>query len=144
MNKLDIAFLLGLIIAIIISSVNSFAKDLENISESVLRFHILANSDSQEDQDLKLKVRDAILEETADLFEEGHTRLEVEQIALDNLSGIQEIAERVIAENGYNYSVKCELTYMEFDARTYDTITLPAGYYDAIRITIGEAKGHNW
>ena len=144
MKKIDIALLLGLIIAIIISSVDAFANNFEDISDSVLRFHILANSDSEEDQALKLKVRDAILIETAGLFGEGESRLEVEQIVVDNLDSIQKIAERVIKENGYNYSVKCELTYMEFNDRTYDTITLPAGYYDALRITIGEAKGHNW
>lgn len=144
MKKLDVALLLGLVIAVILSSVNAFAKDLEGISDNVLRLHILANSDSEEDQALKIKVRDAVLAETADIFCQGDTRLEVEQIALNNLEKIQAIAEKTIKENGYNYPVKCELTYMEFNDRSYDDITLPAGYYDAVRITIGEAKGHNW
>ncbi len=144
MKKLDVALLLGLVIAVILSSVNAFAKDLEGISDGVLRLHILANSDSKEDQELKLKVRDAVLAETEDLFCKGKTRLEVEQIALNNINKIQDVAERTIKDNGYNYPVKCELTYMEFNDRTYGDITLPAGYYDAVRITIGEAKGHNW
>ncbi len=144
MKKLDVALLLGLVIAVILSSVNAFAKDLEGISDGVLRLHILANSDSKEDQELKLKVRDAVLNETEDLFCKGKTRLEVEQIALNNIDKIQDVAERTIKDNGYNYPVKCELTYMEFNDRTYGDITLPAGYYDAVRITIGEAKGHNW
>ncbi len=144
MKKLDVALLLGLVIAVILSSVNAFAKDLEGISDGVLRLHILANSDSKEDQELKIKVRDAVLAETADLFCKGKTRLQVEQIALNSIDKIQTVAEKTIKENGYNYPVKCELTYMEFDDRTYGDITLPAGYYDALRITIGEAKGHNW
>ena len=144
MKKLDIALLIGLIFTIIISSVNSFAQDLDGISDNVLRLHILANSDSDEDQALKLKVRDAILKETEDIFKTGQSRLEVEQLAIDNMNKIKAVAEKVIKDNGYTYPVNCELTYMEFDARTYDTITLPAGYYDAVRITIGEAKGHNW
>lgn len=144
MKKLDVALLLGLVIAVILSSVNAFAKDLDGISDGVLRLHILANSDSKEDQDLKIKVRDAVLAETEALFCAGKTRLEVEQIALNNIDRIQAVAEKTIKENGYNYPVKCELTYMEFNDRTYGDITLPAGYYDAVRITIGEAKGHNW
>lgn len=144
MKKIDLALLAGLIIAIIISSENAFAKDLQDISDSVVRLHILANSDSAEDQALKLKVRDAILSETSYIFTEGKTRLEAEQLIVDNMDKIQIIAERVIAENGYSYPVKCELKYMEFNERKYDNITLPAGYYDALRITIGEAKGKNW
>lgn len=144
MKKLDVALLIGLVVSIIISSVSAFAKNLDGISDNVLRLHILANSDSEEDQALKLKVRDAILAETGELFGQGDSRLEVEQIALDNMDKIQKTAEKVIKENGYNYPVKCELTYMEFDDRTYDDFTLPGGYYDAVRVTIGEAKGHNW
>ncbi len=144
MKKLDVALLLGLVLAIIISSVNAFAQDLEGISDKVLRLHILANSDSEEDQALKLKVRDKILEETGDMFNTAKSRLEVEQLVVDNMDKIQETAEQVVQENGYDYDVKCELTYMEFDERVYDNFTLPAGYYDALRITIGEANGHNW
>lgn len=144
MKKLDAALLIGLVVSIIISSVSAFAKDLDGISDNVLRLHILANSDSEEDQALKLKVRDAILAETSELFAECNSRLEVEQVALDNMDRIQAIAEKVIKENGYDYPVKCEITYMKFDDRTYDDLTLPGGYYDAVRITIGEAKGHNW
>jgi len=144
MKKIDIALIIGLILTIIISSTNAFAKDLDDISDSVVRLHILANSDSAEDQALKLKVRDAILKETSSIFSQGKTRLEAEQLVIDNLDKIKKIAEKTIAENGYSYSVKCELTYMEFNERTYDSITLPAGKYDALRITIGEAKGKNW
>lgn len=143
-KKIDIALLIGLILTIIISSISSFAKDVDGISDRVLRLHILANSDSDEDQTLKLKVRDEILAETGELFLEAHTRSEVEQIALDNIDNIESIASKVISQNGYNYSVKCQLVNMEFDERKYQNITLPAGKYDALRVTIGEAKGHNW
>jgi len=144
MKKIDIALFIGLIFTIFISSANAFAKNLDGISDSVVRLHILANSDSKEDQALKLKVRDAILKETAEIFTQGETRGEAEQLIVDNIDKIQEIAERTVEENGYSYPVKCELKYMEFNDRTYDCITLPAGYYDALRITIGEANGKNW
>ena len=78
-------------------------------------------------------------EETGDMFNTAKSRLEVEQLVVDNMDKIQETAEQVVQENGYDYDVKCELTYMEFDERVYDNFTLPAGYYDALRITIGEA-----
>ncbi len=143
-KKLDIALFIGIIIAILVSSTNTFATDLEGISDNVLRLHILANSNSDEDQALKLKVRDEILKESSELFTEGKSRLEVEKLVLDNMDKIQKIAEKVIADNGYNYPVKCELTHMNFDTRVYDNITLPAGDYDALRITIGSAQGKNW
>ncbi len=143
-KKIDIALLLGLIITIIVSSTTSFARELDEISDSVLRLHILANSDSKEDQELKIKVRDAILAETGELFISATSRKEVEQIAVYNIEKIEDIALKTITENGYNYSVECKLVNMEFDDRTYENITLPAGYYDALRVTIGEAKGKNW
>lgn len=144
MKKIDITLLIGLVLTIIISSVNAFAKDLDDISQNVVRLHIIANSDSDEDQALKLKVRDEILKETSFIFNQGENKLGAEQLVIDNMDKIQKIAEKTISENGYDYAVKCELVYMKFNERTYDCITLPAGYYDALRITIGDAKGHNW
>jgi stage II sporulation protein R len=106
--------------------------------------HILANSDSTEDQALKLKVRDALLENSSEIFGDCNSLAEAETNALQQLDRIQEIAQNVVLENGYDYTVKAELTTMQFDDRTYDNLVMPSGYYDAIRITIGEANGHNW
>lgn len=144
MKKIDIAIIIGLILAVIVSGVNTINGEIEGISDKVVRLHILANSDSAEDQELKLKVRDAILEESNIFLDGDYSRLEAEQVIVKNIGDINEIAERVIAENGYNYSVSSQLVNMEFDVREYDRVTLPAGNYDALRITIGNAEGKNW
>ena len=144
MKKIDIALLIGLIFTIVFSNISAFANDYDELRGNVVRLHILANSDSNEDQTLKLKVRDTILAETKDLYQENMSFYETEKMMYSNLDRFRAIAERVIAENGYNYSVQCELVNMKFDDRVYENFTMPGGYYDALRITIGEAKGHNW
>ena len=144
MKKIDIALLIGLIFTIVFSNISAFANDYDELRGNVVRLHILANSDSNEDQTLKLKVRDTILAETKDLYQENMSFYETEKMMYSNLDRFKAIAERVIAENGYDYSVKCELVNMKFDDRVYENFTMPGGYYDALRITIGEAKGHNW
>ena len=144
MKKIDLALLIGLIFTIIISNFSVFANNYDDLRGSVVRLHILANSDSAEDQALKLKVRDALLAETKDLYQENLSYYETEKVMNDNLDRFKSIAERVIKENGYNYSVNCQLVNMEFDTRYYEDFTMPSGKYDALRITIGEAKGHNW
>lgn len=144
MKKIDIALLIGLIFTIVFSNISAFANDYDELRGNVVRLHILANSDSNEDQTLKLKVRDTILAETKDLYQENMSFYETEKMMYSNLDRFRAIVERVIAENGYDYSVKCELVNMKFDDRVYENFTMPGGYYDALRITIGEAKGHNW
>lgn len=144
MNKIETSLLIGMIATIIFTGFFSFAEDYEEITDNVFRLHILANSDSEEDQALKLKVRDKVLEETAYLFDNSKSK---EQTALEvesRLDEITEIAESVVKANGYDYAVKCEVTDMYFDNRVYDKITMPEGNYTALRITIGEAAGHNW
>lgn len=143
-TKVDIALLIGIILTILISSVCSAEESQKGISEKVVRLHILANSDTEEDQALKLKVRDEILFEAENIFTDGESQLEAEQIIVDNIETIKAIAQRVITENGYSYSVDCQLTHMYFDEKVYDSLTLPAGDYDALRIEIGNADGHNW
>lgn len=128
----------------IMFSMFGFYYDCDDISNSVLRLHILANSDSDEDQALKLKVRDAVVEYTAPLFGDSQDLATSENIAIEHLDEIQEVAQKTIYDNGYNYRVSAEITNMYFDTRVYDTVTLPAGYYDAIRLTIGEGSGKNW
>lgn len=143
-RKIDIALIVGMIITFIFCGVKGFASELDDISNKVVRLHILANSDSVEDQNLKLKVRDEILKQAGDIFEESDSRNESEQIIINNINEIQNIAQQVVYDNGYKYNVKCSLVNMYFTKRVYATITMPEGYYDALRITIGEAKGHNW
>ena len=114
------------------------------IKTDTLRLHIIANSDSDLDQKLKLKVRDRVLEYTGELFAEVSGKTEAEALAEYSSDEIKNIAEEVIAENGADYSVSVEITNMWFETRSYDGFTLPAGDYDAVRIIIGAGEGHNW
>lgn len=143
-KNVEIALLIGMAVSVFCAGFCGFAQDYEDITETVFRLHILANSDSEADQALKLKVRDAVLEENSYIFEGTSSAEEAAAGAEKHLAEIQSTAERVITENGSDYPVKCEITRMCFDNRVYDTITMPAGEYSALRITIGEAAGKNW
>ena len=116
----------------------------ESVREQVVRLHILANSDSAEDQALKLKVRDAILEASADWQEVAATPEEALALAEERLPQLQAVAEQTVTAEGYDYPVRAEVCRMYFTTRQYDTVTLPAGQYDAVRVSIGEAEGQNW
>lgn len=144
MKKIELSILIGLIFTILVGGFTTFAADCNEIREDVLRLHILANSDSKEDQALKLKVRDRILKEMGSVFETPETLEEAKNSASDHLEEVKRIAQDEIFCNGYDYSVNAELVNMYFTTRQYDTFTLPAGMYDAVRITIGKAEGKNW
>ncbi|MBQ7088096.1 MAG: stage II sporulation protein R [Clostridia bacterium] len=116
----------------------------EGIREQAVRLHVLAHSDSEEDQALKLKVRDAVLALSADWREEAATSEEALALAEKRLPQLQAAAEAVVAAEGYDYPVKAEVCRMYFTTRRYDAVTLPAGQYDAVRLTIGAGKGQNW
>lgn len=121
-----------------------FQADCRNIATEVFRLHILANSDSEEDQALKLKVRDRVLDYSQTLFASVKTKEEAEQLAAQHLDIVQKIAQEEVQKCGYSYSVSAEITKMHFDTRYYEDFTLPAGQYDALRLTIGSGEGHNW
>ena len=134
----------GALVVCLMLSVCQLHGTCESVREEVVRLHILANSDSAEDQALKLKVRDAILEASADWQEVAATPEEALALAEERLPQLQAIAEQTVAAEGYAYPVTAEVCRMYFTTRQYDTVTLPAGTYDAVRITIGEAEGQNW
>lgn len=144
MKKIDIALLIGVVLAIMLTSLGTFANECEDIRQSVVRLHILANSDSVEDQALKLAVRDAVLEKTASLFTAQHTKQEAKEAAQSNLELIEETAREEIARQGYDYDVTARVTNLFFDTRVYDDFTLAAGNYDAVQIEIGSGEGKNW
>ena len=124
-----------------LSYVNAVSED---ISESVFRLHVIANSDSEDDQNLKYKVRDAVIEYMDTLSENCTSKNEVIKLAYEHKNEFKQIAEQVIYNNGYDYSVNIQIGNFEFPTKNYGDISLPAGNYDAIRIEIGEAKGQNW
>lgn len=142
-KKIRISVLVSLIICICLSCVNFDAK-CEDLKSNVLRLHIIANSDSEEDQALKLKVRDAILLSNCAAFNNCTDIADARAVAENNLDMYKTVAEQVIKENGYDYSVSVGLCDTYFETRAYDTFTLPAGVYDALQIKIGAAKGKNW
>ncbi len=114
----------------------------EKIYTDMIRLHVIANSDTDEDQSLKLKVRDAVLTVVEKMTPDN--REEAEKNIADNKEEILEAAKEVIAENGYSYPVTMELGTEKYPEREYDGFTLPAGRYRSLRIIIGEGKGHNW
>lgn len=124
--------------------VTPFIQTSEKISEEVFRLHILANSDSEEDQALKLKVRDHILYESEALFKNCTTLEDVVSVSKNNLDYFKDIAQKCIYDNGYNYKVNVYVDKEYFNTRKYDKITLPSGIYNALKIEIGSAQGHNW
>lgn len=138
-KSISIAFVLTVIYSMI-----PFQAECSDISNEVFRLHILANSDSDYDQSLKIKVRDKVLEYTEALFENAKSKEEAENVISESLQSISNVAYAEVLENGYTYSVKAEITNMYFATRYYDNYTLPSGMYDALRITIGSGKGQNW
>ena len=141
----EIIFASGLALAVLISNIGSFmrdGRDLDRLRGKVLRLHILANSDSEEDQRLKLTVRDELLK--SGILDGAEDLGEAEAIAQEKLPEIVELAEETLRENGCDSNVTAELADVEFDKRVYGDITMPAGTYRALRIKIGAAQGHNW
>lgn len=125
-------------------SFTSFANECGEIRDEVLRLHILANSDSEEDQALKLKVRDQVLKEGSDIFDNARDVVSAQGKIDKEKERLRQIALKVVRENGYDYDVTVKMSNEYFNTRTYDDVTLPAGKYDAVRVLIGSGQGKNW
>ena len=139
--------MVGVLIGILITGLIVNAKKSEmqgELAEQVFRFHVLANSDSGEDQALKMKVKEAIIAYMKQELPESDSVETTKKWARENLLQIEQVAAEIIAEEGYEYSVKAEVTICDFPDKTYGDITFPAGEYEALRIEIGQAKGQNW
>ena len=111
-----------------------------DLSDSVFRLHILANSDSEEDQNLKLLVRDNVLEYMKEISSNVSSKEEVIHLMDEHLNDFYEVARKTIISEGYDYDVNLEIGKFDFPTKVYGDIALPAGVYDALRIEIGEAK----
>lgn len=116
----------------------------ENIAKEILRFHVIANSNTKEDQELKLKVRDRIGTYLQDKLTGAENLAECEQIVKEHLSQLENCAQEVIAEEGYDYTVDAVLEDADFPVKTYGSYTFPKGKYRALKVAIGEGKGENW
>ncbi len=115
-----------------------------DISESVFRLHVIANSDSDEDQNLKYKIRDSLLDYMNSLCQNITSKEEAILIVQNHKREFEEIALKVIHEEGFNYPVNINIGNFEFPTKNYGDISLPAGMYDALRVEIGSAVGQNW
>ena len=116
----------------------------EDISGKVFRLHIIANSDSVSDQQLKLRIKDEILKYSENLYKNCDSVKEAVSISDEHLKDLKNKARQVIAFYGYDYDVKVYTSKEFFPIREYDTFTLPSGVYNSLKIIIGEGKGKNW
>ncbi len=116
----------------------------EKIYESVVRLHVLANSDSDEDQALKLKVRDGILAYVSPRVIDCKSREEAIEVLSSELDEIEKVASEIIALEGYSHSVEVTLTLEDYPTRNYEAMSFPSGEYVSLRVLIGEAQGQNW
>lgn len=140
--SLILIILLGIYILIsAVSYVTAVSSDLEN---SIFRLHVIANSDSQEDQNLKYIVRDNLIEYMNSISLNAHNKEEAIKIANEHINDFTKIAKQTIIANGYNYDVTVEIGNFDFPTKHYGDISIPAGYYDALRVKIGKAEGQNW
>ncbi len=131
------------VISVLLSAV-PFESTCSELQQDVLRLHILANSDSSFDQQMKLDIRDRVIEMISPLYSDAQSKQDAIEITQDNLQLISDTAQSVVELYDCDYSVKAQITNMYFDTRYYDDFTMPAGMYDTLQITIGEAKGKNW
>lgn len=145
-NILTVFIVLFLLFIFIIICADSYVSAVSSdISSSVFRLHVIANSDSDEDQNLKYIVRDRILDYMNSLVDTNiSSKEETMKIVSENLENFKSIAQDTVYENGYDYEVNVEIGNFTFPTKTYGDIALPAGYYDALRVTIGNAEGKNW
>lgn len=135
---------IGLMATCIYAQVSKIDIASENYKDKLIRFHVLANSDSEEDQQLKLKVRDAVIDYLQPKLRDSKSINESERIILEEEGNLINICRDVIEKNGYNYDVHIDLGYSKFPTKQYSSVVLPAGEYKALRILIGKGQGKNW
>lgn len=141
-KAIEISALLAFIFTVIMTL--SFESSCSGIREKVLRLHVIANSDSVSDQSLKYAVRDELLKEGESIFSGSETVFQAQEKISEGLMYLKETAERTVRKEGYNYSVNIDIGRTYFPTREYEDVTLPAGYYNAVKVIIGEGKGKNW
>ena len=142
LRRWELALLLGLATVLLLG--NFLEREQSDLADSVLRLHVLANSDTKADQELKLKVRDGVLAEANAILPRQADRAEAERILGENLQRLAAAGAAVVAEEGYDYPVSACLQETWFPTKEYEDFALPAGQYQALRIVIGEGDGQNW
>lgn len=117
---------------------------VKNVAEKIIRFHVIANSDSKEDQELKLLVKDAVVRYAQSVLKDSKSAAQTRRIMDENKEEILSVARKIIAENGYDYSVSMNYENSYFPVKAYGDLTFPAGYYNSVTIRIGSSLGKNW
>ncbi len=141
---ISITLILLLFIYTTINAISYVEAVSTDISDSVFRLHVIANSDSNEDQALKYKVRDNLLKYMNNICRNCASKQEAINLVTKHQEEFKQVALDTIKKEGYSYNVKINIGNFEFPTKQYGDISLPAGYYDALRVEIGEAKGRNW
>lgn len=130
---------------VITCTFSAYADKTESaIAENLIRLHVVANSDSDIDQNLKLKVRDAIVEEVGYLFSDNTNKETARREIEANIDDIECIAQKVVTEAGFDYDVSVTMGSADFPTKVYGNVTLPAGTYEALKVVIGSGNGQNW
>lgn len=142
-KNIELALLCGILCAVLVS-LSGFSSACDGLRNGVLRLHIIANSDSAEDQAVKLLVRDRILYETGDAFSDCDSLEDAILSADGDIERIAALANEELAQNGFSYTATAEIGDSYFETRRYDTFTLPAGTYKSLIIRLGKAEGKNW
>lgn len=142
LKKWEVALLSGLLAATLMGVYLN--REQAALADSVIRLHVIANSDSRADQELKYQVRDRILTEAAALYQPGDDLRQVRKSMEDNLAALAQVGREVVEEQGYDYPVSARLERTWFPTKKYVDFALPAGNYTALRIVVGEGKGENW
>ena len=133
-----------LLISAFAADVSVFARDCEELRGDVLRLHVIANSDSAEDQAVKLEVRDMLLEETKSRVGDAADKADAEAFFRDNADELTEAVNAFLRERGFGYGASVSIARSEFETREYDGFTLPSGEYDALKVVLGRGEGKNW
>ena len=139
-----IALSVGALVFALFGAFRTFSANCADVYDEVLRLHIPANSDSDEDQAIKLRLRDLLLEKYGGMLSGSGGLEEASARAEELLPEIERTANGFLKANGFGYGAKAELVDMWFTTREYDRLILPAGNYTALRVTLGSGEGHNW
>ena len=142
MRGLELALLVGL--AILFAFCTALERQQQSISDTLIRLHVVANSDQKSDQAMKLLVRDAVLEQAQIVLEQADSKEDAKFLLSQNLNFLEQTANEVLRENGSTQRAAVTLQRELFGTRDYESFSLPGGYYDALRVSIGSGGGHNW
>lgn len=145
-SKIGITIILSLLLFLytIICAISYVSAVSTDISDSVFRLHVIANSNSDEDQALKYKVRDNLLNYMNNICKDCSSKEEAIRIVSEHQEEFKQVALETIKNEGYSYDVRIEIGNFEFPTKQYGDISLPAGFYDALKVEIGKAEGRNW